>query len=459
MNVNGSLPPTLNGQGSNGQGSGARSVDARVVDRDLVDQLADRVSQQMVSWVTEQQRSSGSAVPPEAKRAYVVKLTRDELARIDQARIARQREPMPVEAANLLRREVVAKIFDLGGLQVYMDRRDWTDLYVHGVHAWIRTLDGQKQYVGQIARSEEAVMELIQRIASTGGRTARQFNASTPLLSMRLPTGERLTANVGVSDMLSLAIRRQTLKSLSLDALCAAGSFTPLACEFMRACVLSRRNIVVSGPTGGGKTTLLTALCEEIPQPERIVTIEDAAELNLRSERHPDVVSLEARQANSEGVGEISMADLAKHALRLGPDRVIVGETRGAECESMISAMGQGNDGSMCTVHSMPGQALERLRTLLYKSYPQASPLMLTDMIAQAVHFVFHVAVLRGGERRVVSIRETAGRDGENFASNEVFRFDPTSKILVPTGALSEMHRVLLADYGFPIAQLGGVRR
>jgi pilus assembly protein CpaF len=429
------------------------------IDRELVDQLADRISQQLVSWVTEEQRSSPTPITTESKRAYVVKVTRDELARLDQARIGRQKEPFSPEMAAALRREVVAKIFGLGGLQAFMDRRDWTDLYVHGVQAFIRTLDGKKRHVGAIARTEEQVMELVQRIASTGGRTARQFNATAPLLSMRLPTGERLTANVGVSDVLSLAIRRQTLNSLTLDELCKTGSFTPLVRDFAKVAVLGKRNIVIAGATGAGKTTLLVACCEEIPAHERLVTIEDAAELNLRSDRHPDVVSLEARQANSEGVGEITMADLARHALRLGPDRVIVGETRGAECESMISAMGQGNDGSMCTVHAMPGQALERLRTLLYKSYPQASPVMLTDMIAQAVHFVFHVAVLPNGDRRLISIRETAGRDGENFASNEVFRWDPASRSLMPTGALSETHRTLFSDLGFPVTQLVGPRR
>jgi pilus assembly protein CpaF len=434
--------------------------DSLVVDRELVDQLADRVSLQLVSWVTEEQRrlQSTASVSTDSKRAKVVTWIRDEISRIDQSRIARSREPMSPEMAKLLRREVLAKIFDLGGLQTFMDRRDWTDLYVHGVEAWIRTLDGRKVFVGPIARTEEQVIELIQKIASTGGRSARQFNATAPLLSMRLPTGERLTANVGVSDVLTLAIRRQTFKSISLDELCQAGSFGALPRDFMKVAVKSRRNIVIAGSTGAGKTTLLIALCEEIPASERLVTIEDAAELNLRSVRHPDVVSLEAREANSEGVGEVSMVDLARHALRLGPDRVIVGETRGAEVESMISAMGQGNDGSMCTVHAMPGQALERLRTLLYKAYPNTGTIMPTDMVAQAVHFVFHCAITRDGERRVTSIRETTGREGENFSSNEVFRWDHKTKQLVPTGALSEQHRVLFADYGFPVQELG-VRR
>jgi pilus assembly protein CpaF len=250
------------------------------------------------------------------------------------------------------------------------------------------------------------------------------------------------------------------MNTATLDELCTTGSFTPLVRDFAKVAVLGKRNIVVAGSAGAGKTTLLAALCNEIPSHERLVTIETATELRLRSHHHPNVVSLVAvaGQLNIEGVDPNTAADTAKLALRLEPDRVIVGDTTENECDAIISAM-RLHDGSMCTVNAMPGQALERLRKLLSSSYPQASPVMLTGIITEAVHFVFHVAVLPNGDRRLISIRETAGPGGGNFVSNEVFRWDPASRSLMPTGTLSETHRTLLSDLGFPVTQLVGPRR
>jgi Flp pilus assembly CpaF family ATPase len=426
------------------------------VDRDLVADLARRVGEKLVSWTQQEEQRSTTAVAPETRRAYAVRLVRDELQTIDRNRLNLGEQPLSEQDTRTLSAEVVATMFGFGGLQRHMDRRDWTDLYIHGVQGRLRLLDGSKVSIGPVARNQEEVRELIRQLASTAGRTARQFNETNPLLSMRLPTGERLSATIGVSDQIELAIRRQTVSNLTLDELCDKKSFTPLARDFLKAAVIARRNIVVAGPTGAGKTTMLSALCAEIGPNETIVTIEDAAELNLRSDRHPDVISLEAREANIEGIGAVTMDDLAKHALRMSPDRVVCGEVRGVEVAAMCSAMSQGNDGSMCTVHAAPGQAPERLRMYMTRAYPQSSMAALSDTVAQALHFVVHVGVLRSGERRVVSIREVTGAEGETFMQNEVFRFDGYE--LVPTGALSEDHRTLLGDTGFAVALLGGRR-
>jgi Flp pilus assembly CpaF family ATPase len=267
---------------------------------------------------------------------------------------------------------------------------------------------------------------------------------------MQLPNGDRLHALMAVTSRPNITIRRHNWDLHRLEQLVAMGMLDEGLAHFLSAAVLARRSIVVSGGTNTGKTTLLRCLINEILRHERLITVEDSLELGLErfADLHPDYETLEARSANIEGVGEVSMAGLVRSGLRMDPDRVIVGEVRGKEVLPMLLAMSQGNDGSMCSVHAESSSGVfGRLAMYAAMSEERLEPRYTNLLVAQAVHLVVHVGWSEGA-RCINSVREVTGSEGEQVLTNEVFRPGPNGRA-VPGYPLREETLARLERVGF----------
>ncbi|MGD0378816.1 MAG: ATPase, T2SS/T4P/T4SS family [Acidimicrobiales bacterium] len=369
------------------------------------------------------------------------------------------RAPLEVAEEQRVARAVLAALFGLGRLQSLIDDPEIENIDVNGCdRVWVTYADGTKERVDSAADSDEELAETLRSAAARFGLSERRFDVSHPELDLRLPDGSRLSALMSVVQRPVVSIRRHRYVDLTLDDLVEMGGLDETLASFLSAAVRARKNIVVGGAMNSGKTTLVRALASVIPPRERVVTIEQAFELGLDSmpERHPDLVALEARPANAEGEGAISMARLVRRALRMNADRVIVGEVLGDEVLPMLNAMSQGRSGSMCTIHADSSLGVFRRLASYAVQAPERLPLESTNLlIAGAVHFAVFVEVadvddaspdmryLNGWQRDqfsegpeqkgirfesvkrrrfVSSVQEVVGSEGLHVISNEVFR-------------------------------------
>jgi pilus assembly protein CpaF len=269
----------------------------------------------------------------------------------------------------------------------------------------------------------EHVMRVIDRIVAPLGR---RIDESSPYVDARLPDGSRVNAVIPPISLVgpTLTIRKFSKTPITIEQMIGYGSITPEAVEFLKACVISRLNIVISGGTGSGKTTLLNVLSGFIPADERILTIENAAELQLRQEH---VVTLESRPANIEGRGEITIRQLVVNALRMRPDRIIVGEIRDEAALDMLQAMNTGHDGSMTTAHSnSPRDTLSRLETMTLMAGMDLPVRAIREQISAAIHVICHQERMRDGTRKVTHITEVSGMEGEIITTTDIFIFEQT---------------------------------
>jgi Flp pilus assembly CpaF family ATPase len=342
--------------------------------------------------------------------------------------------PLTEPAEARVRRQLRDLFGGAGGLQPLLDNPDIETINIDGyenVHVQYR--DGTRRQVAPVASSDAELIELLRELGARGGAHERRFGPDRPELSMQLPDGSRLHAIHIVSDRVGVSIRRHS-RDTTLDELQAKATISPGLRELLRALVLSRRNIVISGGPAAGKTTFLRGLASAIPSVQRLITVEDSYELALPRDRHPDMLAMQAREANIEGAGEFTVDQCVRASLRLTPDRVIVGEVRGAEVVTMCKAMSIGIDGSMATVHaSSSRQALLRLTTYAMEPpamYPREAAVAL---IAGAVHVVVHLDRATDGTRVVSSIREIVGEDGGQITSNEVYSPDHTRRAVPAT--------------------------
>ncbi|MCB2193549.1 MAG: CpaF family protein, partial [Deltaproteobacteria bacterium] len=267
------------------------------------------------------------------------------------------------------------------------------------------------------------LLKIIDKIASGVGR---RIDESSPMVDARLPDGSRVNAIIPplALDGPALSIRKFARDPLKVDDLVRLGSFSAQTAQFLEASVKARLNMLISGGTGTGKTTLLNVLSSFIPHRERIVTIEDSAELQMQQEH---VVRLETRPPNIEGYGEVAMRDLVKNALRMRPDRIVVGEVRGGEALDMMQAMNTGHDGSLTTVHAnSPRDAISRLETMISMAGLEIPDKAIRQQIASAIQIVIQVSRLADGSRRVSSVQELTGMEGETLTMQEIFRFQQT---------------------------------
>lgn len=349
--------------------------------------------------------------------------------------------------------EAIAQVLGLGRLEPLLEDEEISDIHIRGNNpVWIKTRDGQRREYPPIVQSDSELVELIRRIASRMGHREQRFDPAHPELNLQLPDGSRLFAAMEISTHPTLVIRRHRFEFSAISQLTEQRMMEPQVGSFLAAAVRSKKNIIVAGGTGSGKTTLLRALINEVGPHERIVTIEDAYELGIDNfqDAHPDHDALQARAANIEGHGEITMADLTRMALRMDPDRVVVGEVRGGEAFPMLLAMSQGNNGSMCTLHADSARSVFP-KLLAYVS--MASTGVPTEtvnlLIASAIHFVVHVEV-RDNVRRITSIHEVVDADGTAIVSNEIYSISSNTPQFV---ALRGATAAQLEEHGFPRAR------
>jgi Flp pilus assembly CpaF family ATPase len=345
------------------------------------------------------------------------------------AALAAGRPPLEGAAEQRIGQLVFDELFGLGGFQPYL-----LDPQVESVNAngcdevFVQYTGGRRARVAPVAASDGELTGLIRAIAARAGTEERRFDRATPRVSVPLPGGGRLFAVMAVTGRPCVAIRRDQLASTGLDGLVANGTLDQPLAAFLAAVVRARKNILISGGTAAGKTTLLRALASAIPPAERLVTIEDSRELCLDGDKtaHPDVVAMQARENNVEGEGEITVAELVRWALRMTPDRVIVGEVRGGEVISMLNAMSQGNDGSMTTIHaSSSGGAFTKLAAYAAQAAEHLAMAETNLLIAGAVHLVIQLGWDDQGRRCIASIREVTGADGPQIVSNEIYAPGP----------------------------------
>ncbi|MDB5292693.1 MAG: type secretion system protein, partial [Phycisphaerales bacterium] len=251
----------------------------------------------------------------------------------------------------------------------------------------------------------------------------KRLDPNNPLADARLPDGSRVNAIIPPVAIAGpcLTIRKFSKSRLGLDDLVKFGSVTPAVADFLRACVLGKLNIVVAGGTGSGKTTLLNALSGCIPDHERVVTIEDAAELKLHQDH---VITLEAKRPNADGSGEVSIRDLVRNALRMRPERIVVGECRGGEALDMLQAMNTGHDGSLTTLHAnSPRDAISRIETMALMAGIDFPIRALREQIGSAIQVIVQQARLRDGSRKITNVTELAGMEGDKIVLQELFKF------------------------------------
>jgi pilus assembly protein CpaF len=319
--------------------------------------------------------------------------------------------------------QVVAEILGFGPLEPLLQDPTITEVMVNGPKSVYIERSGKIEKTDVLFQDDEHVMRIIDRIIAPLGR---RCDESQPMADARLPDGSRVNAIIPPIALTGpiLTIRKFSKKPLTTDDLIRFGSITPEAVEFLRACVYARLNAVVSGGTGSGKTTLLNVMSGFIPDDERIVTIEDAAELQLRQDH---VVTLESRPANIEGRGQIAIRDLVRNALRMRPDRIVVGECRSGEALDMLQAMNTGHDGSLTTAHSNgPRDTLARLETMVLMAGMDLPLRAIREQVASAVDLIVHQERMRDGSRRITSITEVQGMEGDVIVMQDIFSFEQT---------------------------------
>ncbi|MBI1796296.1 MAG: CpaF family protein [Candidatus Eisenbacteria bacterium] len=319
--------------------------------------------------------------------------------------------------------ELLHDTFDLGPITPLLLDEEISDILVNTHRQVYVERLGKLEMTNVSFRDEAHLRHIIDRIIS---RVGRRIDESTPLVDARLPDGSRVNAIIppAALDGPILSIRRFRRRALSIDDLMGLGSLTPELAQLITGAVRARLNVLVTGGTGSGKTTLLNILSRYIPSEERIVTIEDSAELQLQQ---PHVVRLETRPPNIEGRGQINQRDLVRNALRMRPDRIVVGEVRGDEVLDMLQAMNTGHDGSMTTIHSNgPRDALHRMENLVLMAGHSLPDKAIREQIASSIEMIVHVSRMSDGTRRILSVQELLGMEGSVVTMQEIFRFAPT---------------------------------
>ena len=369
--------------------------------------------------------------------------TQAEVSRLAKEMLASEETPLSAIERERMIEDVRHELFGLGPLEPLLADPTISDILVNSPNRIFIERGGKLERANVAFNDNDHVMRVIERIVSSVGR---RIDESSPMVDARLLDGSRVNAVIPpvALDSPLLSIRRFGKEPLRMNKLIEEGMLTRDIAEMFNMCVQARMNIVISGGTGAGKTTLLNALSAYIPEDERIVTIEDSAELMLQQ---PHVVRMETRPRNIEGRGEITQRDLVKNALRMRPDRIVIGEVRGGEAIDMLQAMNTGHDGSLTTIHAnTPRDALLRIETMIQMAGMRLSERAMRQQIASAIHLVIQVARLSDGARRITSISELLGMERKGVRMQEVFRYerqgvDQNSRVIGrfrPTGVVPQ---------------------
>src|SRR2546422_4494891 len=332
--------------------------------------------------------------------------------------------------------EVAYEVFGLGPLEAFLKDADVCDILVNGPNAVYVERQGRLTLTDVKFRDEEHLMKVIDRIVSTVGR---RLDRDAPMVDARLPDGSRVNAVVAPRAVRGpcLSVRRFGRDPYRIDNLLAFGALTPQMVRYLAAAIQGRLNMIISGGTGAGKTTLLNCLTSFISHQERVVTIEDSAELQLQQ---PHVVPLETRTPDLDGKGEITQRDLVRNALRMRPDRIIVGEARGGEALDMLQAMNTGHDGSLTTIHAnSPRECLQRIEVMVLMAGYELPVKAIRQQVGSAVHALVQGARLTDGTRKVVRISEIVGMEGDQIQIQDLFEFAQTG--VTPEGRVQGQFR------------------
>lgn len=384
----------------------SNKVDYDVVYRD--------VKQRVHSSVIENFNTSGvTSVDPEAMKKFLLEEISNDKYGVPRG----DREPLAQEMYN--------DILGYGPIQELVDSDDYSEIMVNGPNQIYVEHKGKLKLTDIKFRDEEHLMNTIDRIVSAVGR---HIDEASPMVDARLPDGSRVNVIIPPLSLVGavLTIRKFGKKPITAKQLVEWGSLSPKMLNFLEACVKGKLNIIVSGGTGSGKTTLLNVLSFYIPSDERIVTIEDSAEVQLHQDH---VVTLESRPANIEGKGAITIRDLVVNALRMRPDRIIVGEVRSKETLDMLQAMNTGHDGSLTTTHAnSPRDAVSRLETMVMMGGVELPSKAIRDQIASAIDLIVQQSRLRDGTRKVVSVTEVTGMEGNVVQMQDIFKYEHTGE-------------------------------
>ena len=356
----------------------------------------------------------------EARRISLQELHTQCVERIE-VLLREERIPLSGPEKQQLIREVMDEVFGYGPLDEFLRDPFISDILVNGPRKIYIERHGRLESTDATFLDNDHLMRVIRRIADNVGR---RIDESTPMLDARLPDGSRVNAIVPplALDGPALSIRRFGANPLDMQRLLEIDALRPEMATFVEACVQCKLNILISGGTGTGKTTFLNALSRWIPGGERVVTIEDAAELQLQQ---PHVVRLETRPPNLEGKGEVTQRDLLRNSLRMRPDRIIIGEVRGGEALDMLQAMNTGHEGSMTTVHAnSPRDALRRIENMVSMAGLNFPVHAIRDQVSSALNVLIHLGRLSGGSRKIVQICEITGMEGDTICLHDLFHFN-----------------------------------
>ena len=422
----------------------------------FLDQWAAFVAGQTTQRLSEETAPEAPSTGDEYRRQTEAAITtvldeaaRDALTR--QGRIA-----LDADAEAEIRRRALARVCGLGPLQPLLDDARIENINLIGSRVLVRYADGHREERPAIVGSEQELIALVRRLAAESVAGERRFDPASPILNVPLADGSRMHAVMDVSHTVAVSIRRHRYRSTSLGELRRLETLDDALVALLRASVHARLNVVVTGATGAGKTTLLKAMASEVPPIERVITIEDTPELGLEREPelHPDCVALHSRPPNVEGAGEITMSALVRSALRMSPDRVIVGETLGEETLPLLKAMTQGTKGSLTTLHADSSEdAFARFCAYAVDTPQPVTREEVAMLFGPAVDLVVHLASTPRGQRLVTRVREIVGTDGTQVVSNEIYRRDRQGRPQ-PAAPPSPPTAHALGEGGFDTARL-----
>jgi pilus assembly protein CpaF len=382
--------------------------DARML---LLEEVHQRVHQRLIDELGPE-LSEGRLSPSELRARVNIQL---------QAALEEESSPLSLAEKVRLGEDIANDILGYGPIQRYLDDPEVSEVMVNGPDCVYVERHGKIESTPSTFMDETHLRRVIDKIV---GEVSRRVDESSPMVDARLPDGSRVNAVIHPLAIGGpfLTVRKFSKDPLLVDDMIANKTLTPALARFLEACVVGRLNVVVSGGTDAGKTTFLNVLSSFVPSSERIVTIEDSKELQLRQEH---VVSLEARPSNIEGKGEVTIRDLVRNALRMRPDRIIVGECRSGEALDMLQAMNTGHEGSLTTIHSNgPRDTLSRIETMTLMAGFDLPIRVIREQMSSAIDLVVHLARLRDGTRRVVQVSEVQHMEGDVIIMQDLFMFD-----------------------------------
>jgi pilus assembly protein CpaF len=401
-------------------------MDTRAADAATVDRLVRRVGDELTSRQASELEVGRARIAADDERQLAQALIGRELETLATEALREGRDPLDAASERRLAVQVLDRLYGLGPLQELLSLEGVTNIAIPGADpVWLEYADGRKEIHPPVVASPGELVDIIANAARRLDRSEKRFDAANWELDMQLPNGDRLNAVLyPPASRPRVTIRRHNFDLHRLAHLVEAGAIDRTLESFLTAATLARLNIVIAGGTNSGKTTMLRCLINAIPPSERLITIEDSLEIGLErfADLHPDYETLTARTANTEGVGQITLAQLVRTGLRMSPDRVIVGEVRGDEILPMLLAMSQGNDGSLCTIHASTSKETFKRFQMYAAMTPERLDAETTNLlVANAVHLVVHIGWVNG-RRVVTSIREVVDVDGPKLVSNEIFQ-------------------------------------